>query len=133
MKTLIALALMTSFSAFAAATPRIVECKVKIDKRGETLRLKVDEKDKLTFFSSKKIVDAPKGSYFEFLADLENFGLEGSGSFVARNGYRVLTVINTAEEISIGLSEDFTRGFYNYRDIGSGQGNLQLELNCKLK
>lgn len=133
MKTLLVLTSLFSFAAFAAPATKIVECKVHIDKRGETLRLKIDANDKLTFFSSKKIVDAAKDSHFGFLADLENFGLEGSSSIVARNGYRILSVINTAESVDIGVSEDYTRGFYYYRDGGSGLGNLKLDLNCKLK
>lgn len=132
MKTLALVASLISFPAFAAPA-KVVECKVKIDKRGETLRLKLDAKDRLTFWSKTKIVDADKDSYFGFLTDLENFGLEGSGSIVAGNGFRILSVINTAEEISIGVSNDYTRGFYNYRDGGSGQGNLKLDLTCKIK
>ena len=132
MKTLALVASLLSFSALAAPS-KVVECKVKIDKRGETLRLKLDAKDRLTFFSKTKIVDADKDSYFGFLADLENFGLEGSGTTVARNGYRILSVQNTAESIDIGVSDDYSRGFYYYRDGGSGLGNLRLELTCKIK
>jgi hypothetical protein len=102
------------------------KARIRFDKLGDNLK-----EARMVFWSKNKMIQADAKSFFASLSDMENFGLEGTGSFIAKNNFKVLSVINTAEEITIGVSPDLTRGFYNYRDGGSGLGNQRTPLICK--
>lgn len=130
-KMMFGLFALFSFNALADEVT-IVKCSVKVKNKEETMKIKVDKKGVLGFWSDDKIVQASKKSYFSNLSNLESFGLEGSHTYFTANGYSALSVNNTAEAIDIGVHKDFSKGFYNYRDGGSGIGNLRMALKCKI-
>lgn len=130
MKTIIIIAsLLIAAHSQAAA---LVECAGKINGKTETFKARVNDQNRLVWFSKTKLVDAKASSFFSWLADMENFGLEGSGSFYGKNGYSILSVTNTAETVTIGLSPNLNLGFYSYRDGGSGNGNAQVPMSCRV-
>lgn len=110
----------------------IVECSAKISGKVESFKARVNEKNRLVWYSKSQLVYAKKDSYFAWLADMMNFGLEGSASFLGKNNYSMLSVTNTAESVTIGLSPNLNLGFYSYRDGGSGLGNSQIPMVCRV-
>lgn len=116
----------------AIATPSVeVKCSTVVKGKQESFKIRVNQAGEPIFWSKSKIIEASKSSYFALLADLENFGLEGKKSFSTSNGFKVLRVTNTAEQIELGLNKSLSKGYYAYRDGGSGLGNSSLELSCR--
>ena len=132
MKKLLVIMLALGSVSLFAEEASVVKCWAKIDRKLESMKIKVNDRGELMFWSKSKIVDASRNSYFSALADLKNFGLEGSNNFFTPNGYSVMNVMNTAESIFIGVDKTLTKGFYSYRDAGSGLGNSRFALTCKL-
>jgi hypothetical protein len=126
------LMIITSLFLAAHSKAAIVECAGKIHGQTEFFRARVNEKNRLVWWSKNALIDARTASTFAWLSDMEKFGLEGSGSFYGKNGYSILSVTNTAETVTIGVSPQLNLAFYSYRDNGSGNGNSQVPMSCRV-
>lgn len=49
----------------------------------------------------------------------------------AKNGYRFVRVVTSAESITVGISPSLTQGFCAYQDLGSGNGNDRIPISCR--
>lgn len=129
MKTLM---VIISLLVAASSQAAIVQCAGKIAGKTETFQARINEQNRLVWFAKDKLVQTTRGSYFAWLSDMDNFGLEGHSSFIGKNGYSALSVTNTAETVTIGLSPNLKLGYYSYRDGGSGAGHAQVALVCRV-
>ena len=67
-----------------------------------------------------------KGAYWldVFANDVEDYGFEWQRSFVAANGYSILELGTSADAFKLGVNLQTNKGFFSYKDHGSGAGNF---------
>jgi hypothetical protein len=106
-----------------------VECWSIVNNTKESISVRLDAAGKITNWSKNKMANAKKDSYFEiFSENYENF--EFMNSYIAKNKFKILELGTSADAFMIGISSDLKLGFYSYRDLGSGNGNSRLTLQC---
>lgn len=128
------MAFATAFLPCAAfAQPTIVvECGVRIASKVHTALIRLNSRGEVVPYSKSKLLGAPLKSIFGFMGDNPNeSAMEYVNTFRAPNGYSVVQGGTTADEITVGVSPDLSKGFYSYRDIGSGNGNMRYYLACR--
>jgi hypothetical protein len=136
------LALLTFFSMSSYAATKIVDCK-PTGPFGQAM-ISVKFKDhKMIQWNSNHLVDPQSHQAFYVLLspieteDGESF--EWIKFFTARNGFQILEAGNTAEMVKLGIKIDPSKsgnrgfGFYEYTDLGSGNGHNRDSLNCLVK
>ncbi len=124
---------LVSLSSFAQNTIE-VNCWTQIQNKKQVISLRLDNQGKLVYWAKNQIAKTDKKSIFGILAENVNkFGFEFINSIQAPNGYSIIQAGTTADAISIGVSKDLTKGFYSYRDHGSGNGNQNIVLACSKK
>ncbi len=129
----IALSLLLTSSALAQSnTSREVQCFGKIDHQIQSFKTRLASSGRLVYWNESKIVDTDSQSYFAPLADLSKFEIEGAASFTGKNQYRILSVTNKIGSIDIGVSKDFSTGFYNVRKSGSNSESKRVPLVCQI-
>jgi hypothetical protein len=131
--SLFTLILCFLISAQAAESLEVVECSTRIGGKKHAVELTIGTDGKIQMWTEERIAKANKSSIFSLLS--ENFdesGIEYLHFIMGRNGFAMVRAGTTADEITVGVSRDRSRGFYQYRDLGSGNGNSQLELSCKV-
>ncbi len=86
----------------------------------------------LTQWDATHVARPDANSIFLLLAeDTEEGVLESVRFGKAKNGYAMVTVVTTADALTLGVSPSLENGFYNYQDLGSGNGNKRLDLICE--
>jgi hypothetical protein len=127
----LSIAFVSTFS-IAADTVTVV-CFGRIQGISETVRLKLHAKkmEIVQWDDTKWGVSA--GSYLGVYSQpIEEYGFEWTKSFRARNGYSILELGTTADSHTIGVNLQEKKGFYTYKDQGSGAGHLgPIVLNCR--
>lgn len=68
--------------------------------------------------------------FYVFSFNYKNYPFESIKTFKAPNGFSVVQMVTTADAVLFGISADRTVGFYQYQDLGSGNGNSKLTLKC---
>ena len=118
-----------------AAKPRIAVASVTVDGVKHTAKVKLDARGAIVPWSETKWASITPGrgrSIFFWLGEhREESGLEWQRSGRARNGYGIVTVGTTADSVTMGVSLKTGKGFFNYRDLGSGNGNSTYTLTVK--
>ncbi|MBS1984770.1 MAG: hypothetical protein JST16_11415 [Bdellovibrionales bacterium] len=113
------------------ANPVTLVCSARIQNQKQSISVRLDAEGKIVYWKKNQIAQAEKTSIFGRLAgDVEEEGYEYIHSFQAPNGYSILQAGTTADEISIGIHSDHKKGFYAYKDLGSGNGNSKVPLTC---
>jgi hypothetical protein len=136
MKTLIstvAVIMMFANSSFAAPSTvdtTVVKCSVTIDGSDEWIKLRINSRGKIVTWSERKLASAKPNSIFAILNESEEDSFEWVNFIVARNGFSILEAGTTADSFMVGVSRDRTKGFFRYRDLGSGNGHSSHELTC---
>ncbi len=126
----LALALVTIlFSSMAFANHTIVKCWPS-GKTSQYIQLKVTMKGFITRWSEEKFAESDGNSFLSYFSESEEF-FEGIRYSKAKNGYALITGFSTADAVTVGVSPDFTKGFYKYEDHGSGNGDSTVTLKCK--
>jgi hypothetical protein len=147
MKTLVALCLCSCLvlsAAVASAKPgsaastpqfRIAVASMKVNGVTHTARVKVDARGKIVPWTEKKWAQITPGKgkseFFWLGQNRETSGIEWERAGKAKNGYSLVTVGTTADSVTLGVSLKDGKGFFNYRDLGSGNGNHKYELTVK--
>src|SRR5688500_9399299 len=110
-----------------ATKQRVAVASIKIDGVTHTAKVKLDRRGAIVPWSATKwaLITPGKGrSLFYWLGEnREEGGLEWQRSGKARNGYGIVTVGTTADSVTMGVSLKDGKGFFSYRDLGSGNGN----------
>lgn len=123
---------LTGSMVYAAGFTGVVQCAEKGNlKDVASIRMKNGE---IIPWNAKGMVKAKGEDSLFFLLTLnEDGGLEYSKTARAKNGFALVTVGTTADEVTLGISPDLSQGFFKYRDTGSGNGDQNLELVCSAK
>ncbi|MGE0634490.1 MAG: hypothetical protein AB7O96_18890 [Pseudobdellovibrionaceae bacterium] len=121
------------FSASSFASTLVV-CSATVKGKEQTAIFKIEKNGKFGYMGKNIYAKAKEDSIFYWLTqDTEESGAEWEKNFRAPNGYSVVEVGTTADSVTVGISKDFTKGFYKYRDLGSGNGNSELTMECSVK
>jgi|GEM_PF-5464039 len=118
-----------------AGEPQVVSCKADVDGKTQQLKLKLDAEGKIVKWDDKNWAQAKRNGIFFWLAENEEedmSSIEYDSSIIAANGYSIVKVGTTADEVSVGISADRKKGFFKYRDAGSGNGNSEYPLVCRV-
>ncbi len=118
------------FAQVAHAATFTVKCTSTYNNKKETIQIRLSDKGKIVPWDSKVLCKAPKDSLFSNFSGREDDGIEYSNTFVARNGFALVNVGTTADDMTIGVHPKTLQAFYNYRDTGSGAGNFKLTMTC---
>jgi hypothetical protein len=120
------------FLNYAQAAPITVTCQGIYKGKTGIISLKLDDKNKIIQWSRNKLANTPAGSIFEnFSYNLADEPYDYMNSFMGRNGYSIIEIGSTADAEQIGVHLGLKKGFYSYRDHGSGNGNFNIVLVCK--
>lgn len=112
----------------------VAECTVKVDRKDETLRLRLDRTGNIINWDKSHLGQVVSGRMFQFFGeDFEETVVEKAMMYKATNGFSIIELITTADNIKVGINPTTKQGFYNYRDYGSGSGNSRLNLTCTIK
>ncbi len=136
MKTLLsAVALIMIFTNISFAAPStegttVVKCSVTINGSNEWIKLRLNSRGKIITWSERKLAWAKPDSIFAMLNESEEAGFEWVNFIMARNGFSIIEAGTTADSFTVGVSRDRTKGFFRYRDLGSGAGHSSHELTC---
>lgn len=134
MKKIFAFAMLfISTTSVYAEDVKVVRC-FNPSKPKHFVQLVLNSKNKIVPATKNKFVlsDESKSSDFSYLSmDLEAAGFEAIRTVMGRNGYSIITFITTADAVKIGVDATLTRGFYEYKDIGSGNGDKNYSLTCQ--
>jgi hypothetical protein len=110
-----------------AEKPRIAVASVTIQGVTHTAKVKLDARGRIVPWSATKWASITPGqgkSIFFWLGEhREESGIEWQRGGKARNGYGLVTVGTTADSVTLGVSLKEKKGFFNYRDLGSGNGH----------
>jgi hypothetical protein len=127
---LIVCALLSPFGA-QAAMPTIAKCTVQHDGRLHAIHLKLDRAGKIVRWDRSRWAKVSRDSVFAaFAEDVDEYGFEWEKSFMARNGYSILELGTTADSFTVGVNLAVGKGFFRYKDLGSGAGDSSLVLIC---
>lgn len=127
--TILGLSLLTH-----AETTYVAECTVKVSGKSETLRLRLDRSGNVINWDKSHLGQVVSGRMFQFFGeDFEVSSAESIKMYKGTNGYSIVELITTADAIKVGFNLITKGGFYDYRDLGSGNGNSRLPLNCTIK
>ncbi len=90
------------------------------------------EKGEIVKWDDNHVARPDAKSLFGLFSDPIDAGpIEGIRFSKGKNGYAMVKVITTADALTVGISADLTKGFHFYQDLGSGNGNERLVLDCK--
>ena len=123
-----------AFCANVAMADSTVKCSLKTDDKTEWVQLKLNAKSEIVQWDTKKWGKVSKNAYWlsVFAEDIEEYGFEWQKSFKARNGYSILELGTTADAFLVGVNQAAGKGFFTYKDYGSGAGNTgPLDLSCE--
>ncbi|OFZ28316.1 MAG: hypothetical protein A2622_04230 [Bdellovibrionales bacterium RIFCSPHIGHO2_01_FULL_40_29] len=130
---ILGLSLISSISSARLNTVE-VDCWTQIQNEMHVVSLRLNTQGKIVYWAKNQIAKADSKSIFGPLAEnVEEWGFEYIRSFIAPNGYSIIKAGTTADEISVGVSKNLTNGFYNYVDLGSGNGHSKTPLTCLKK
>ncbi len=123
-----------TFASIASAETVSVECSAEVDNKVQKAIFKLND-GKIVLIDGKRYAkgDIKDSLFFWFVQDVNKSGLETHNTFMGKNGYAMVSINTTADNISIGINLKEQKGFYNYRDTGSGNGNSRVELACTKK
>ncbi len=119
-----------SFAAPSTEGTTVVKCSVTIDGSTEWIKLRLNSRGKIVTWSERKLASAKTNSIFAMLNESEDAGFEWVNFIMARNGFSIIEAGTTADSFMVGVSRDRTKGFFRYRDLGSGNGHSSHELTC---
>lgn len=124
---------LLALSLFALSAQAVtVTCTGTIQGKKQGVTLNLNSKGKIVQWDENRWAKS-QGSYLGvFGKNIEDYGFEWDKSFVARNGYSILELGTTADSHTVGVNLSQGLGFYTYKDLGSGAGDLgPVTLNCK--
>ena len=129
MKKLFLLTLFVSSMAMADSTI-VVRCWApKYEKQNVHLKI---QNGKITNWDQNHVARPDAKSIFGMLSEpIKDGAIESVRIGRGKNGFVFVTVVTTADSVTVGVSPDLKRGFYNYKDLGSGNGNDNIELVCQ--
>jgi hypothetical protein len=117
------------------ASASVVTCTGQADGRTQSISIKIGSDGHLANWNESKIAQTPARGAFGLLAENPE---DGEGPFeyyhsdVTSYGMKVITAGTTADEAKIAISKDLKRGYFAYRDLGSGNGNHYIPLTCSV-
>jgi hypothetical protein len=116
----------------AAGGTRIAVASAVVDGVTHTAKVKLNASGKIVPWDRSKwaLVTPGKGkSIFDYLGQRgEESGFEWERQGRGKNGYSFIRLGTTADEVTFGVSLKDGKGFFNYQDLGSGNGNSRLTL-----
>lgn len=111
-----------------------VECSVTVKGKKEAITFHLNNNKQIVYYKDNQVAKTSKDSLFWPLGEnLEEAGVESLRTFFTPNGYSVVYAITTADAVKVGISRNLNAGFYEYSDLGSGNGNKKLNLICEQK
>lgn len=118
------------FTISFAKEPTIeVECRTEVKTQVQTISLRLNEKRVIIQWDKNHMAKADENSIFTLLTESPD-SFEYVNSFKVRNGYSILQVGTTADELIIGISKSLNNGIFKYKDQGSGNGDSDYFLDC---
>lgn len=128
---LISLALLVS-TLLPAETFSKVKCSANNDGKVEWVQLKVGNRGMLQWEENRWAKASKKAEYLgAFAENTEEYGFEWEKTFKAGNGYSILELGTTADSFTIGVNLRDGKGFFRYKDLGSGAGDQNWILSCE--
>lgn len=123
-----------SYSATSVAATKIL-CWPD-DSPSDIAELQIDEKTGIIIpfdaededLISGPIVKAAEGSLFEHMYDLS---VAENVKIYVKDGYSFAKVITTADSATISIDLQHRKGAYEYKDLGSGNGDKKVNITCK--
>lgn len=112
-----------------------VECSTKINSAVHAVQFKMDQYGNIVDWDKKHYAKNVKGDLFWLFGEsFDTSGVESKNSFKAPNGYSILSLTTTADNVTVGINIAKSTGFYQYKDYGSGNGNTKpMVLSCQSK
>jgi hypothetical protein len=103
-----------TFVANIGVASNLVECILTDDGKSESIQLKMGRNNKIVQWDELKWAQASEEAYWlsVFSEDIEEYGIEWSKSFVARNGYSILEIGTTGDAFIIGVNLKLEKGFF---------------------
>jgi len=140
-RLLLSIGVVFCLTTAANAATIHVQCELKNPdtEKTEWIRLKL-ENDKIVRWDKTHWAQVSTGAYWlaAFAEELPSDEDEGDSpfewekSFKVRTGYSILELGTTADAFKVGVNFEKSRGFFTYRDLGSGAGSLgPLAMTCK--
>ena len=109
-----------------------VECWAKVHGKKNVMNATIADDGTFARTSNNGWVETQEDTIFSWMAmDPTRAGAEYYDTFKAPNGYSIVKMGTSANEMKIGVSADRTKGFYEYTDHGSSANNAQIVLTCK--
>lgn len=136
MKKLLLLAALYFLSSPATANQiYTVECATRIITTIHAAQFKMDQYGNIVDWDKKHFAKNLQGDLFELFGEsFDTSAVESKRAFKAPNGYSILSLTTTADNITVGINIAKFTGFYQYKDYGSGNGNSKpIVLHCQLK
>lgn len=102
----------------------------------EWIKLRINASGEIEPWNKKKWADVNKGAYWlnVFSEDSDTYGFEWEKTFKAGNGYSILELGTTADVFKFGVNAAKGKGFFEYIDIGSGNGNKgPIDAKCEVQ
>lgn len=134
MKTVFFLITSAFFSQTQAASFYVAQCTATVDRKVESLKLRLDQSGNIIDWDKKHLAQVVAGKMFQIFG--ENFDespVENIKKYKSTNGFSIVELVTTADNIKIGIHLTTKSGFYEYRDFGSGNGNSKQILTCTIK
>jgi hypothetical protein len=141
MKTTVILTLL-SLSFAALASEKIVECRVAGPVAEAKLQVKFQGGKLVTWSDNELIAPSSHQAFSNLLSPIETDdgpSYEWTRIFKTVNGFQIIEAGTTADAVKLGIkinpakSGNKGKGFYEYKDLGSGNGNSLDPLTCIVK